>query len=101
MVLYEILNIIDSKRYVGITCDIKRRWREHRAELKSGKHHNKHLQAAWNLYGKILAKYINIKELKMNNPNLKNIGGIYRCCNKERKTAHGFKWSFTGGGLFL
>jgi hypothetical protein len=28
-----------------------RRWRLHRIRLRQGKHHNRHLQNAWNAYG--------------------------------------------------
>lgn len=100
MVLYEILNIIDSKRYVGITCDIKRRWREHRAELKSGKHHNKHLQAAWNLYGKdsfefnTISKFNNLEELNkaeiefINKNDLKNPSKGYNLADGGNSFEH-------------
>jgi len=49
--LYRILNIIDNKEYAGITNSIARRWKEHKIELKGNRHHNAHLQSAWNLYG--------------------------------------------------
>jgi group I intron endonuclease len=62
MILYEILNIIDNKRYVGITGNLKRRWKEHRSELKTNTHHNKHLQSAWNMYGKDSFKFNIINE---------------------------------------
>lgn len=69
MTLYEIYNKIDSKRYVGISSNIGRRWREHRAELRSNRHHNSHFQAAWNKYGEnnfnfnIINKFNNLDEL--------------------------------------
>jgi group I intron endonuclease len=50
MVLYEIKNKIDSKKYVGITNNLKRRWKEHRSELRGKRHGNQHLQFAWNKY---------------------------------------------------
>ena len=44
--------IIDNKYYIGQSVDIKRRWQEHRKDLKAGTHENKHLQNAYNKYGK-------------------------------------------------
>jgi group I intron endonuclease len=51
MYLYKIENKINKKQYVGITNDIKRRWREHKRELKGNRHGNIKLQNAWNKYG--------------------------------------------------
>lgn len=49
--IYEILNRVNGKRYVGSAVDIAQRWREHRRGLKAGRHHSRHLQAAWNKHG--------------------------------------------------
>ena len=37
--------------YIGQSSDIENRWVKHINFLKNGKHHNKHLQAAWKFYG--------------------------------------------------
>jgi group I intron endonuclease len=50
-VIYEIRQIGAGKVYVGSTNSWKRRLGEHRSALRSGKHCNKHLQAAWAKYG--------------------------------------------------
>jgi len=42
-------------RYIGSSVDIQRRFRTHRAGLRTGKHSNKALQSAWNKYGADLA----------------------------------------------
>lgn len=49
--IYCIRNIINNKMYIGKTLSFKRRRREHLYELRSGNHHNKHLQKSWNKYG--------------------------------------------------
>lgn len=49
--VYKITNIINKKFYIGSSNNIKQRWREHRSDLRRNKHHNKHLQSAWNKYG--------------------------------------------------
>lgn len=50
-VIYKIRNIVNQKFYVGSTINTKERFRTHRNRLRKGKHHAKHLQAAWNKYG--------------------------------------------------
>jgi group I intron endonuclease len=51
MIVYEIKNLINNKRYIGSTVDFTRRKAEHINVLKKNKHHSKHLQLAWNKYG--------------------------------------------------
>jgi len=49
--IYKILNKINNKIYIGSATNIKKRWRDHKWYLKQNKHHNLHLQSAWNKYG--------------------------------------------------
>ena len=50
--LYEILNIVNNKRYIGQTMrSPAARWPEHITKLNKGVHGNAKLQAAWNKYG--------------------------------------------------
>lgn len=49
--IYSIQNKINGKRYIGFACDIKRRWRTHKSELRHYRHCNKHLTMAWHKYG--------------------------------------------------
>jgi len=49
--VYEIVNLISGKRYIGSSVNLHSRFQQHRAELRSGKHHNRHLQNAWDKYG--------------------------------------------------
>lgn len=45
-------NIRNGKRYVGSAArGFKARWWVHIAELKTGRHHSRHLQHAWDKYG--------------------------------------------------
>lgn len=47
--VYCIENIINNKKYIGSTKDsFKRRYTAHRRKLRSNKHFNCYLQAAWN-----------------------------------------------------
>ncbi len=50
--VYQILSKIDGKRYVGSALvSFRTRWRQHRSNLRAGRHINKHLQSAWNKHG--------------------------------------------------
>lgn len=49
--VYEIVNLINGKRYIGSSVNLHSRFQQHRAKLRSGKHHNRHLQNAWDKYG--------------------------------------------------
>jgi len=49
--IYQIRNTVNGKVYVGSGVVIADRWSDHRHYLKINKHHNPHLQRAWNKYG--------------------------------------------------
>lgn len=49
--IYCIKNLVNQKKYIGLSNNIARRKREHLYTLRNGKHENKHLQYAWDKYG--------------------------------------------------
>lgn len=49
--IYQILNTVTEKCYVGSSVDIKDRWDHHRMDLIGNRHANGRLQNAWNKYG--------------------------------------------------
>lgn len=49
--IYCIENIVNHKKYIGQSVDIKTRFRNHKSELRHNKHKNEHLQSSWNTYG--------------------------------------------------
>ena len=49
--VYKITNIVNNKVYIGSSCDINRRWKEHLFRLKNNKHHSIKLQNSVNKYG--------------------------------------------------
>lgn len=49
--VYQIVNKVNGKRYVGSSVDVDKRWQAHRRELRKGSHHAQHLQHSWNKYG--------------------------------------------------
>ena len=51
--IYCIENILDNKKYIGQSKDVKNRWRKHIGELNNNKHCNSYLQNAWNKYGEM------------------------------------------------
>ncbi len=51
MFVYEIVNAVNGKRYVGATTNFSRRRNEHLSSLRRNVHTNPHLQCSWNKYG--------------------------------------------------
>lgn len=49
--IYAIICLPENKYYIGSSIDVKRRWREHRNELKKEIHKNSVLQMDWDCYG--------------------------------------------------
>ena len=50
--VYVITNTVNEKLYVGSTTrSFTKRWNDHKSLLRNNKHHNTHLQRAWNKYG--------------------------------------------------
>lgn len=49
--VYAIVCYHSGKWYIGSSCNMERRFREHIKFLNQGKHINKHLQFAWNKHG--------------------------------------------------
>lgn len=49
--IYKVTNLIDGKVYIGQTVNYNKRRRSHRSHLRNGKHHNEHLQRAFDKYG--------------------------------------------------
>jgi len=49
--IYKIVNIVNSKIYVGRAVNLYSRWTEHKHCLRYDKHENQYLQRAWNKYG--------------------------------------------------
>lgn len=50
--VYQIRNVVNNMVYIGSSANIAVRWREHKYDLRMNKHRNKHLQNAYNKYGK-------------------------------------------------
>ena len=61
--IYKIINVVNNKFYVGSAVDFTKRKRRHWWALRSQRHANKHLQAAWNQYGEDAFKFVIVEEL--------------------------------------
>ena len=55
--IYEILNTVNGKRYIGQTTLFSKRWNRHRNSLRKGTHTNQHLQNAWDRDGEKAFKF--------------------------------------------
>ncbi len=51
--IYAIMNMVTEKWYIGSALNIKRRWNEHKCELRRNKHSNAYLQSSWNKHKEI------------------------------------------------
>jgi len=49
--IYQIINKVTGKFYVGRSKDFEERWKDHKRGLTTNTHHNICLQRAWNKYG--------------------------------------------------
>ena len=49
--IYQIENIVNSKKYVGSAVNFRRRVTRHIRKLKDGVHRNTHLQRSWGKHG--------------------------------------------------
>lgn len=60
--VYLILNIKNQKIYIGSAINLKRRFKQHKSELRLNKHDNKHLQRSYNKYGNESFIYLKLEE---------------------------------------
>jgi group I intron endonuclease len=60
--IYKIINVVNNKFYVGSAVDLRRRKTRHFSELRTGKHNNAHLQAAWDKYGEKAFTFVIVEE---------------------------------------
>jgi len=55
--VYQIINQLNNKRYIGRSKNIESRFKKHKSQLKNDDHYNSHLQNAWNKYNENVFKF--------------------------------------------
>ena len=61
--VYAIRNKVNTKIYVGSAAvSIRQRFHLHRSNLRLNRHHNAHLQQAWNMYGEDSFEFLIVEE---------------------------------------
>lgn len=56
--IYAIENVTNGKVYVGQAQDIRKRWMDHRRDLRRGNHANVHLQRSWAKHGEMAFVFV-------------------------------------------
>lgn len=64
MGIYKIINVVNNKFYVGSAVNFSRRKTRHFSELRTGKHNNRYLQAAWNKHGEAAFVFAVVEEVQ-------------------------------------
>lgn len=59
--IYEIVNLVNGKRYVGSAVNFRVRWGQHRRLLRRGEHYSPAMQRAWTKYGEASFEFRIIK----------------------------------------
>ena len=70
--VYEIVNLKNNKRYIGITNNVKRRFSSHLSALRYNKHVNAKLQRAFNKYGELAFEFNIIEKTLCSSEELAN-----------------------------
>lgn len=82
--IYLIMNQINGKGYVGQAVNIEERWKQHKYRLNGQYHGNKHLQNAWNKYGKDNFVFIILEKCaKFGKKNTNQTGILNVSCRKD------------------
>lgn len=93
--IYKIQNKINQKMYIGLSCDIRKRWHDHKRNLINNSHYNKLLQRSWNKYGKSNFEFMIIELCE---PELLNHREVFYIKKyKSNNIKYGFNMNIGGG----
>lgn len=64
--IYEILHnsvtaVEEKKFYIGRATNLKKRWQNHKDDLRANKHHSVYLQRSWNLHGEAAFSFVTLE----------------------------------------
>ena len=96
--VYEIVNLKNNKRYIGITNNVKRRFSSHLSALRYNKHVNAKLQRAFNKYGEIAFEFNIIEKTLCSSEELANKETYY--IKYFDSFNNGYNLSYGGGRLW-
>lgn len=94
--VYKIINIVNSKYYIGSSSNFLSRQRRHLKDLRKNIHHSIHLQRAFNKYGEDKFKFKIVRKCTLKN--LKKIEQKY-LDNLNQKKCYNVSASASGGDL--
>lgn len=60
--IYQILNRVTGKCYIGSAVNIRKRWNCHKTYLRKGDHHSRKLQSSWNKHGEEAFEIVVLQE---------------------------------------
>jgi group I intron endonuclease len=95
VLIYKIECLENGKVYIGQTKNLRKRWDEHKYELRKGVHHSTHMQRAWTKFGEENFKFSVIEECSTENADTseKKWISFYDSANKLK----GFNLDLGGG----
>lgn len=93
--IYMIQNKVNGKIYIGQAVDIKKRWKDHKCELRGNYHDNGHLQRAWNKYREDNFEFSVMCECNENQLNTMEEYYIFELMSYDRRV--GYNKTYGGG----
>lgn len=95
--IYCIENLVNGKKYIGLSKNVIRRFSRHKTYLNGRYHVNEHLQSAWNKYGEENFKFYIIEEC--GEELLKEREIYYIKKNQTKNRLYGYNKTSGGDGI--
>lgn len=99
--VYKIKCITTGKIYIGSAVNIYDRCGQHQRKLRRGKHHNEHLQSAWDKYGAENFEFSVLEITARNNLLNSEQAWLNKTCAFDRQIGYNiFKYAGSPGDKF-